>query len=200
MRTFAAQARQAGLTATQATALQRQVDAIIAKDGGQQVAANEISLPHGGAVLLALPGHRYARVIPGAVNLGFAVASPNDDRTAPMTHPVPAAGVTPNYTGSGSSNGGTWYWNGTSCFYQYICMWQGQNGTGTLFRVSQCNLDQELPGSGWNTGGSWLNNETPGTVAYFKNSGHGTIYTTPAPVFWNSDYNWQPVWYVNACA
>ncbi|KOG87198.1 hypothetical protein ADK38_26785, partial [Streptomyces varsoviensis] len=44
---FRAQAAEAGLTATEATALQKAVDAAIATDGGKQTAANEIRYPDG---------------------------------------------------------------------------------------------------------------------------------------------------------
>ncbi|MBF9066876.1 hypothetical protein [Streptacidiphilus fuscans] len=184
---FATQVREAGLNTTQAAALQSKVDQILHQyTGAKQVAANEIALPHGSSVLLPLPGQKYARVLPGAVNLGFA--------------PANATRVTPNSSGTGNPDSGTYFWpNGSGCTYEYFCMWQGQEGAGEQFNVSTCNEDQELPGSGWNTDGSWINNQTPGTDAYLLNSGHGVIYTTPPPMSWNNDYNWQPVWYADAC-
>lgn len=57
---FRAQAVAAGLTAKEATALQNGVDAILAKDGGRQTAANEIRYTDG-RLLLPLPGEKYAR-------------------------------------------------------------------------------------------------------------------------------------------
>lgn len=58
---FIAQATGAGLTGTEAVALQKRVDGYLAKAGGTQVAANEIRLSDGGSLLLALPGEKYAR-------------------------------------------------------------------------------------------------------------------------------------------
>ena len=67
---FAAQVKAAHLDNSQATALQNWVDQILHQyKGARQVAANEISLPGGGSVLLPLPG---------AVNLGFAPATAAD--------------------------------------------------------------------------------------------------------------------------
>ena len=62
---FAAQARAAHLSATQQAALRREVNKIIARYGGRQIALNEIALPHDSSVLFPLPGQRVARVLPG---------------------------------------------------------------------------------------------------------------------------------------
>jgi hypothetical protein len=58
---FAAQARSARLTSSQAAALQARVDAYLAKMGGTQVAINKISLADRSVMLLALPGQEHAR-------------------------------------------------------------------------------------------------------------------------------------------
>ncbi|MFC1403376.1 MULTISPECIES: hypothetical protein [Streptacidiphilus] len=198
---FAAQVKAAGLNTAQSAELQKRVDQIVHQyAGAKQVAANEIALPHGDSVLLPLPGQTYARVLPGAVNLGFAPATTGTTRLA-------AATVSPADTGSLGDVGVpfTWFKNGNpadgpgaSCSYYYLCMWQGQWGAGEQFNVSTCNEDQELPGSGWNTYGSWVNNQTPGTQAFLLNSSRSVIYTVPALTY-NSDYNWAPVWYADAC-
>ena len=164
---FAAQVEAAGLTGSQAASLQSRVDQILHQyKGSKQVAANEISLPHGSSVLLPLPGQKYARVLPGAVNLGFA--------------PATAAGTINN------------------CPYEYFCMWQGETWSGEQFNVSTCNEDQELPGSGWDSTGSYLNNETPNTSAYLLDKSKTVIATIPQGL---SDYAypWGPVWYADAC-
>jgi hypothetical protein len=60
-----------------------------------------------------------------------------------------------------------------------------------------------LPGSGWNSYGSFANNQTFGTQAYTAN--YGQVLDTIAPSdpgvgpFAISAYNWFPVWYVMAC-
>ncbi|MBC3842763.1 hypothetical protein GXW82_29020 [Streptacidiphilus sp. 4-A2] len=180
---FAAQVQAAGLNSSQATTLQSRVEQILHQyKGAQQVAANEIALPGGGSVLLPLPGKKYAQVLPGAVNLGFAAAGGNAAKSA-------AESFGPNTIRS----------NGDSCPYQYFCMWQGENGTGEQFNVSTCNEDQELPGSGWNADGSWINNQTAGTDAFLLNSSKVVIYTTPPPVSYSPDWNWVPYWYADAC-
>ncbi|WP_208030009.1 hypothetical protein [Streptomyces cyanogenus] len=68
---FSAQAEQAGLTAPQRAALQQRVDAILAQDGGQQTAANEISYPDG-RLLLPLPGEKRARDLNSPANVAAA--------------------------------------------------------------------------------------------------------------------------------
>lgn len=159
---FAAQVREAGLNTTQAAALHSKVDQILHQySGAKQVAANEIALPHRSSVLLPLPGQKYARVPPGAVNLGFAPATGT------------AGGMRPANAGSGTPNTGTWFFvvngvrqPGPGCGYEYFCMWRGQAGAGEQFNVSTCNENQELPGSGWNGDGSSINNQTPGTDAF----------------------------------
>jgi hypothetical protein len=191
---FAAQTEAAGLTAAQATGLQAQVDRILAEDGGHQVAANEIALPHGASVLLPLPGHGRAQVLPGAVNLGFA---------------PPAAGV-PDIDAFGRvspldditqwpQDGEAARVNGDWCYYGYFCAWTGSYATGAQFNVSTCNEDQELPGSGWDGTGSWFNNQTPGTQALLKDKNHNVVTTSAPPKSEDGDQNWGPVWYLDAC-
>lgn len=167
---FATQAKTAGLDNSQATTLQNRVDQILQQyKGAKQVAANEISLPHGASMLLPLPGQKYARVLPGAVNLGFASAT--------------AAAVTPD---------------SSACSYEYFCMWQGQDWTGEQFNVSTCNVVQELPGSGWDGVGSYDNDQTAGTSAYLLNESK-VITTTISPGLSDYAFSWAPYWYAEAC-
>lgn len=194
---FAAQAAAAGLTGAQAVNLQNQVNQILAQDGGTQMAANEIALPHGASVLLVLPGQTYARVLPGAVNLGFAPVPSKTNTSVNTIWTAPTVTVTGgSFTPTGGPVGG----NGASCNYHYLCVWQGLNGTGTQFNVSECNVNQELPGSGWNTYGSWINNQTAGVSAYFLDQNQHVYYTTPGSGYWESGYNWGPIWYLDACS
>lgn len=192
---FTAQAAAAGLTASQATALQAQVDHIVAKDGGHQVAANEIALPHDASVLLPLPGHTRAQVLPGAVNLGFApptlTGAPhlNDDG---LVSPLDDITQWPQ-DGLAARVNGNW------CYYGYFCTWTGAYATGTQFNVSTCNVDQELPGSGWDGVGSWFNNQTPGTQALLKDKNHNLVALSAPPKSEDNDQNWGPVWYLDAC-
>jgi hypothetical protein len=59
---YAAPARPAHLTASQATQLQHEVDAVIAKTGGTQTAINEVSIA-GADILVPLPGEARARYL-----------------------------------------------------------------------------------------------------------------------------------------
>jgi hypothetical protein len=186
-RPFAAQALASGLTSAQAAALQGQVNQILTQDGGTQVAANEIALPHGASVLLVLPGQKYAHLLPGAVNLGFSPTG-----TATTVRPEASGSFTPQV-------GYEWGWPPNWCPYLYFCAWQGENGAGTQFNVSTCNENQPLPGSGWSGVGSWINNQTAGTVAYLLNSSSGVYYATPGSGSWNNAYDWNPIWYLDAC-
>jgi hypothetical protein len=58
--TFAAQARQAGLTPVQAAELERKVSALMVKPGGTRVTVNKIAWP-GMTALVAFPGETVAR-------------------------------------------------------------------------------------------------------------------------------------------
>lgn len=59
---FAQQARAAGLDSSQARQLQKQVDAVIARDGGTQIAANQVLWKDGnGDTTVPLPGEKRAR-------------------------------------------------------------------------------------------------------------------------------------------
>jgi hypothetical protein len=153
---FAGQARAAHLSASQQVSLQSEVNHIMARYGGRQVALNEIALPHGASVLFPLPGQRVAHVLPGAPRLSVSKTKAAD---------TPAWAV-----------GQTWYAaDGASCPYYYLCTWQGQSWTGIQFNVSQCNIWQEFPGSGWNSYGSWANNQTPDTSGYLANASQQQI-------------------------
>ena len=72
---FAAQARDAGLTAAQAASLQKRVNAYLVRTGGKQVAANKIDLDGKGLLLLALPGEARAREIGTPVALASTPCS-----------------------------------------------------------------------------------------------------------------------------
>jgi hypothetical protein len=182
---FAAQARAAHLNAPQQATLQSEVNKIIARYGGRQVALNEVALPRGASVLFPLPGQHVARVLPGTPRLAV-----NTAKTAKADE---------------AADGQTWTApNGASCPYYYFCSWQGQSYTGVQFNVSWCDVWQEYPGSGWNGFGSWVNNQTYETLAYLANSSEQMTYiVSPADPFygaaWDSSFNWEPYWYVMAC-
>ena len=69
---FAAQARSHGLSSAQIGVLQREVNAYIAKYGGNQIAINEVAFT-GGNTVFAVPGQKYAYPVTAAragVNTG----------------------------------------------------------------------------------------------------------------------------------
>ncbi|AZQ74885.1 MULTISPECIES: hypothetical protein [Streptomyces] len=85
-----------------------------------------------------------------------------------------------------------------SCPYLYFCGWKGANRSGDQWNVSDCGVQQEIP-DGWNSGGSWQNNQSSGTRARMYNKNHGLIYTTPPAPYGPVNGDWGPVWYVRAC-
>jgi hypothetical protein len=204
---FAAQAKAAHLSTAQRATLQSEVNKIIARYGGRQVGLNEIALPHGSSVLFPLPGQRVARVLPGTPPI------PVD--TAKVAHPGQAGHV---ITGVGTvpgtravhpqtwSAGETWRAaDGATCSFYYFCSWQGQNYTGEQWNVSECNVYQEYPGSGWSGYGSFANNQTFGTEVTLANSSKTPLTLvlgsepSSGPAIWG-DFNWAPYWYVMACS
>ena len=195
---FAAQAKAAHLSASQQATLQSEVNRIIARYGGRQVALNEIALPHYSSMLFPLPGQRVARVLPGTPPLPVNKAKAAQANRAAKTADAPCGSPPwqPGATWCGS--------NGAKCDYYYFCSWQGQSFTGIQWNVSECNVWQEYPGSGWDTYGSWVNNQTPETPAYLANAeeqqltgiGGSDPFAGPPP---DPSWNWEPYWYVMAC-
>lgn len=189
---FAAQAKTAHLTASQQTMLQSEVNNIIARYGGRQVALNEIALPHDSSLLFPLPGQRRAHVLPGTPSLPVPEAKVAQAARAPNS---PAWSV-----------GQTWVYEDdlASCPFYYFCSWQGRDYGGEQFNVSECNIWQEYPGYGWTGDGSWVNNQSFGLEAYLSNQSQTTFlgidpnYAGSGPN-WADFFNWYPWWYVMAC-
>jgi hypothetical protein len=78
-----------------------------------------------------------------------------------------------------------------SCPYYYFCAYRG----GDVLSYYYCN-DQYMPWTGY---GSYVNNQTPGTRATFKNSGHGSIGTSCAAYCAVGSINWSPIYYIDPC-
>lgn len=179
----------AHLSASQQATLQGEVNKIIARYGGRQVALNEVALPHGASVLFPLPGQRVAHILLGTPRLPVSKAKANQ----------PKAGYAPAWT-----IGQTWYApDGAACPFHYFCSWQGQSFTGLQWNVSQCGIWQEYPGSGWDGYGSWANNQRPEPTD-LGDANKGLLYqlsshfSSTGPNL-STSFNWGPVWYVNAC-
>lgn len=190
---FAAQARAAHLSAPRQATLRSEVNKIIARYGGRQVALNEIALPHGASVLFPLPGQRVARVLPGTLPLPV-----NKAKVAQAARSAVRSAWSVGETWS-APNG-----NGATCPFYYFCSWQGQSWTGVQFNVSWCNVWQEYPGSGWDSYGSYVNNQTFYTEAYLAPADKvaGVIIQGSDPdigPITADSFNWEPWWYVMAC-
>lgn len=85
---------------------------------------------------------------------------------------------------------------GETCPYQYFCAYHGTNYTGTAIELTQCGVWTLMP---WTVTGSWKNDQTPGTSAYFDMT-NGTVYRTPGAWSGDTSYNWAPVLAIEACA
>jgi len=109
-------------------------------------------------------------------------------------------------TETGAVDRPTWCWNtsksSTCCPYLYLCAWRGEDGSGTRVEAYSCADDVPLPD--FIGDGSWINNESAGTHAYFLNESRAIIYETSAPTAssptWSDIYDWTPVWYIEACS
>lgn len=87
------------------------------------------------------------------------------------------------------------------CPKGYFCGYKQANFQQLGFRYKDCYI-QEIP-DGMGSGGSWYNNQTPGTTTgmYNKNGTNGGwLYTTPGAPSSDAHGSWGPVWYVwNYC-
>jgi hypothetical protein len=152
--------------------LQSQINRVIARYGGRQVALNEIALPHGASTLFPLPGQRVAHILPGTPPL------PVDK--AQVTRAAKAAKVV---GAARPASLPVWFpgetWHATNGASFYLCAWQDVQYTGVQFNVSWCNVWQELPGSGWTGNGAIVSNESFGTTGYVGYSNEQVFYPIP---------------------
>jgi len=97
----------------------------------------------------------------------------------------PVAGaITPNATVHG-------------CPFLAFCAYSGTNFTGTVLPpMIDCNVDVFMPFAHF---GSFVNNQTSGTRATFKDSNHNVINRTLGAYTESASFNWGPVFYVQAC-
>ena len=82
------------------------------------------------------------------------------------------------------------------CNFEYFCAYPNTNFGGTPIRMLRCGVDVFIPFGG---NGSWINNQTAGTRARFKDASHRVIFTTPGAFSADTSYNWSLVWFVQAC-
>jgi hypothetical protein len=168
-------------------------------------------MPKRGTLKLAIAAATIASAISltglGSQALGVTAAphapAVSHSKTVRMDETVTTRAVPTETGGSGRP---TWCWDtsesSTCCPYLYLCAWRGEDGSGTRVEAYYCDGDVPLPD--FIGDGSWINNESAGTHAYFLNESGTIIYTTPAPTAgtptWNDSYDWTPVWYLEACS
>lgn len=75
---YVAQAKAAGLTTDQATALQAKVDRYLTATGGKQIAPNRIDLNGDGLVSVAVPGEAHPRSLTSGASTNAVEESPCD--------------------------------------------------------------------------------------------------------------------------
>ncbi|WP_172384208.1 hypothetical protein [Streptomyces sp. MNP-20] len=84
-----------------------------------------------------------------------------------------------------------------TCTYKRLCGYSGRNYTGQEREWYQCNVLYKKP-SGWRSGGSWYNNQTPGRQgSWYDYNKRFLSHTRPAP--YGANGNWAPVGYIKAC-
>ncbi|MFH8613055.1 hypothetical protein ACH4D5_36860 [Streptomyces sp. NPDC018029] len=83
------------------------------------------------------------------------------------------------------------------CPKGYFCGYKKANFKDLAFRFKDC-YTQEIP-DGLNSGGSWYNNQTPGTSAWLLGKHKELVYATPGAPSKDASGNWAPIWYVDAC-
>ena len=94
--------------------------------------------------------------------------------------------------GTGSAAGAA------GCPYLYLCVFKGTNFTGTMIGYTSCEPD-DMP---WHTTGSYVNNQTAGTVGRFTvldDQGEETISRTGPAYFEKSSWNWAGTYAIDPC-
>lgn len=167
---FMAQAREAGLSAGQTTALQAKVDDYLVKLAGRgtQVSPNQIDM--NGAVLnITVPGEDRPRQLVRATKAEYQAAVCKDWSTT--NNPVP---------------------------YGWFCAYEYQWGSGDSIGMYACG-NYLTP---WYTTGSWLNNQTTGTVPrlYFTVASGRPPWDMPAARSMQGYHvDWSPVHSITNC-
>ncbi|MFI1167950.1 peptidase inhibitor family I36 protein [Streptomyces sp. NPDC020801] len=130
---FRHQAAGAGLTNAQMNVLQRQVDAYLASEGGNQIAANEVAFGHGSSTLFVIPGETYARELAQSPSEAAATAMAGAPSSCPKGDFCAYTGV--NYTGKLQKMG--------PCDY-YKLQGSGWNGPGSWYNNQSDGIQAEM--------------------------------------------------------
>jgi hypothetical protein len=89
--------------------------------------------------------------------------------------------------------------NGSDCHSGHFCIYTGTNYTGTVFSFYHCKYNGgDWALQNWLSAGSYINDNSGGTDAYTKDANHNVI-TATAPGSRSTYYNFNPVYYVQAC-
>jgi hypothetical protein len=85
------------------------------------------------------------------------------------------------------------------CAYQYLCLWEGYNFTGTIHRLFNCQVYYtNYPIH------SVYNHQTPGTVASFRDVNNSEFWRSPPPNWASGNTDGiagslNRAWYVKPC-
>ncbi|MET9224518.1 peptidase inhibitor family I36 protein [Lentzea sp. NPDC003310] len=82
-----------------------------------------------------------------------------------------------------------------TCGRGHFCAYSGINFTGTVIDMYKCR-DHYIP---WTSRGSWINNQTGGARAQFKDNNGIVRWTSDAPYTDDRDADWSWVHYVRPC-
>jgi hypothetical protein len=110
-----------------------------------------------------------------------AVSGPGHSPVAQVKHAAPAAGtITP----------------AVACPFFNICAYPQPNFGGNPVDAINCGQNVPMPFVGV---GSWINNQTAGTRAFFRDSGGGVILTTAGAHSQLAHFDWTDIFNIQAC-
>lgn len=82
-----------------------------------------------------------------------------------------------------------------SCPYLHLCAFKRTNFNGNIIAVFDCSDPENIP---WTTTGSYVNNQTPGTVGTFRLTNGNDSRTGPA-YYERTPWNWLTTARIDAC-
>ncbi|ACU70345.1 hypothetical protein Caci_1422 [Catenulispora acidiphila DSM 44928] len=89
--------------------------------------------------------------------------------------------------------------NGSDCHSGHFCIYTGTNYSGKVFSFYHCKYNGgDWALQNWLSAGSYINDNSGGTDAYTKDQNHNVI-TATAPGSRSTNYNFNPVYFVQAC-
>jgi hypothetical protein len=82
-----------------------------------------------------------------------------------------------------------------SCPYLFLCAFKRTNFNGNIIAIIDCNVPENIP---WFTTGSYVNNQTPGTVGTFHLT-NGNDSRTGGAYYQRTPWNWATTNSITAC-